>query len=97
MVLDRILQITQNKYCSHPLFRAGVQSKYSLHFSVCVYYLIETIVRCRAPAVDLDAESGRRSHIHTDALLGQYSLKKLWNKFGVVGQVIVRSIPPFIA
>jgi hypothetical protein len=65
-------------------------------FSIHVHRLIETIARCTAPADNLDAESGRRSHTHTDALLEQYGLRMLWNDYGVVGEVIV-SILLFVA
>ncbi|KAH9960987.1 hypothetical protein BJV74DRAFT_871953 [Russula compacta] len=44
--------------------------------------------KCTAPANNLDAESGRRSHAHTDALLEQYSLKILWDDYGIVGNII---------
>ncbi|KAH9965583.1 hypothetical protein BJV74DRAFT_869979 [Russula compacta] len=44
--------------------------------------------KCTAPADNLDAESGRRSHAHTDALLEQYSLKILWDDYGIVGDII---------
>ena len=59
--------------------------------------MIETASRCTAPADDLDAQSGRRSHTHTDALLEQYSLKILWNDYGIVGEVIVSGNLLFVA
>ncbi|KAH9975649.1 hypothetical protein BJV74DRAFT_862382 [Russula compacta] len=43
---------------------------------------------CPTPADNLDAESGRRSHAHTDALLEQYSLKILWDDYGIVGTLL---------
>jgi hypothetical protein len=45
-----------------------------------------------APADNLDAEAGRRSHVHTMALLEQYRLKILWDDYGIVGDIIVSCI-----
>ncbi|KAI0246259.1 hypothetical protein BJV78DRAFT_1277264 [Lactifluus subvellereus] len=45
--------------------------------------------KCTAPADHLDsAEAGRHSHLHTDALLSVYSLKILWEDYGIVGDVV---------
>ncbi|KAI0244925.1 hypothetical protein BJV78DRAFT_1277591 [Lactifluus subvellereus] len=45
--------------------------------------------KCTAPADDLDStEAGRRSHVHTDALLNTYSLKILWEDYGIIGNVV---------
>jgi hypothetical protein len=47
-----------------------------------------TTDRCTAPADDLDAEAGRRSHAHTSALIEQYSSRILWDDYGVVGHMV---------
>jgi hypothetical protein len=76
---------------------SGLVSEVGIYFcSIIIYHSTET-TRCTAPADNLDAESGRRSHAHTDALLEQYSLKILWDDYGIVGDIIVSGILLFVA
>jgi hypothetical protein len=77
------------------LFRAGVRSKCLIPFQF-LFTTYSTVGRCTAPADNLDAESGRRSHIHTDALIEQYSHRMLWEDYGIVGEVIVSHILLFV-
>jgi hypothetical protein len=88
-------------YCGLPrtsitgMHRSGLVSEVSLYCVVsCRLKLNQSIFRCTAPADDLDStEAGRRSHVHTDALLNTYSLKILWEDYGIVGNVVVSAIP----
>ena len=50
---------------------------------------VDLFGRCTAPADNLDADAGHRSHVHTDALLAQYNLRILWDDYGTVGNIIV--------
>lgn len=45
--------------------------------------------KCTALPDDLDAPSGRRSHAHTETLLGSLNLQELWDNYGIVGDLIV--------
>lgn len=48
---------------------------------------------CTARVDDLDNTQGtdvtRRCHEHTDALLEAFTLKELWDDYGIVGDVVV--------
>ncbi|KAJ6583496.1 hypothetical protein DFH09DRAFT_1245834 [Mycena vulgaris] len=44
--------------------------------------------RCLSPMNDLDRPSVNRSHEHTDALMESFTLKELWDDFGIVGDLI---------
>lgn len=44
--------------------------------------------KCTAPTWDLDANAGRRSHTHTDVLVDQFSLRVLWEDYGIVGDIV---------
>lgn len=53
--------------------------------------------RCTAPSDDLDADAlqyhhGLRSHDHTDKLSEAFSLRELWDDFGIVGDLIVSHV-----
>lgn len=48
-------------------------------------------VRCTAPFNDLDSGCGRRSHELTRTLLDAFDLKTLWEDYGVIGDIVVRS------
>jgi hypothetical protein len=54
--------------------------------------LIYVTPRCTAKPENLDGEAGLRSHEHTAALADEFSLKMLWEDYGVVGDMIV-SLP----
>jgi hypothetical protein len=65
-------------------------------FRVVICWFNVLVIRCTADAKDLDGEAGRRSHVHTDALLRRYNHKILWNDYGIVGDVIVSNILSFV-
>ena len=49
-------------------------------------------VRCTAPASNLDASPDqyvRRSQPHTELLVEAFELGKLWDDYGLVGDVVV--------
>jgi hypothetical protein len=57
--------------------------------------------RCTAPADGLDEGTyGRRSRDHTEMLVEEFELGVLWDEYGLVGDVVVRTISlllhPFI-
>ena len=48
--------------------------------------------RCTAPANDLDSgQHGRRSQPHTELLVEEFELGMLWDEYGLVGDIVVRS------
>ncbi|KAH9965711.1 hypothetical protein BJV74DRAFT_890154 [Russula compacta] len=53
-------------------------------------YCLHALFRAgiQTPADNLDAESGQQSHNHTDVLWEQYSLRVLWNDYGIMGGII---------
>ena len=54
--------------------------------------------RCTSPANDLD-HSGhhvRRSQAHTELLVEEFELGTLWDEYGLVGDIVVRSSMPLI-
>ncbi|KAK7461730.1 hypothetical protein VKT23_008159 [Stygiomarasmius scandens] len=44
--------------------------------------------RCTSPPNDLDADTGRRSHHHTDTLSDGCTLKELWDDYGIVADLV---------
>lgn len=53
--------------------------------------------RCTAPSSDLDSDKhGRRSKAHTEMLVEEFELGMLWDEYGLVGDIVVRSFfsPP---
>jgi len=49
--------------------------------------------RCTAPADGLDEGThGRRSRDHTEMLVEEFELGILWDEYGLVGDVVVRTI-----
>ena len=67
------------------LSKVDVQSVYYSIFLLSV--LIG--VRCTANADNLDAPAGRQCHEHTDTLLEAFTLKELWDEYGIVGDLLV--------
>jgi hypothetical protein len=65
-------------------------------FGLFVCGLNTPVTRCTAPADDLIAEAGHRSHVHTNALVGHYDLKVLWEDYGMAGRVTVSGISSFV-
>jgi hypothetical protein len=52
--------------------------------------------KCTGRPADLDGESTRRSREHTEALVEALELGVLWDEYGLVGDIVVRTIPfPF--
>ena len=69
--------------------RSGLVSQVSMFLCFCCRHQFNrTSTRCTAPADDIDAEAGRRSHAHTSALIEQYSPRILWDDYGVVGDTV---------
>jgi hypothetical protein len=55
--------------------------------------LLTHLFRCTAPADGLeDDKYGRRSREHTDLLVEEFELGVLWDEYGLVGDIVVRSI-----
>lgn len=79
---DHILLIILNKLFLPVLSRVGVQSVF---FSIS-WLSVLIGVRCIANVADLDAPAGQRSH---DTLLDALTLKELWDKYGIVGDLLV--------
>jgi hypothetical protein len=53
--------------------------------------------RCTALANDLDSgHHVRRSQAHTELLVEEFELGSLWDEYGLVGDVVVRSSVPLI-
>jgi len=53
--------------------------------------------RCTAPANDLDSgHHVRRSQAHTELLVEEFELGMLWDEYGLVGDIVVRSSVPLI-
>jgi hypothetical protein len=46
-------------------------------------------IRCTTNPDNLDVTSGWQCHEHTDALLEALTLKELWDKYGIVGDLLV--------
>ena len=52
--------------------------------------------RCTAPANDLDSgHHVRRSQAHTELLVEEFELGMLWDEYGLVGDIVVRTSVPF--
>jgi hypothetical protein len=52
--------------------------------------------KCTGRPADLDGESTCRSREHTEALVEALELGVLWDEYGLVGDIVVRTIPfPF--
>lgn len=47
--------------------------------------------RCTAHRDCLDGSAGQRSHAHTRLLMKSLDYKTLWEEYGVVGDVMVRT------
>jgi len=89
MDLAPTLQTILNRHCWLVLCKAGVQS---MHFSNQSYILLTSILRCTAPANDLDSVNNqfvRRSQPHTELLVEGFELGTLWDEYGLVGDIIV--------
>ena len=82
---DHILLIIPNKLFLPVLSRVGVQSVY---YSIFLLFVLIS-VRCTANADNLDAPAGQQSHEQTDTLLEALTLKELWDKYGIVGDLLV--------
>lgn len=65
----------------------GLVCEVSLNLFLCTRYSLGC--RCDAPSTNLDGESGRRSHAHTDALFDALDHKAMWDDYGVIPDVIV--------
>jgi hypothetical protein len=87
------LLIIPNKHFLLALYRVGVQSKDSdIHWPVLCQLTPLQSSRCTALPKDLDGQSTRRCREHTGFLAEHLELQDLWDNYGVVGDVIVRSV-----
>jgi len=92
--LAHILEIIQNKYCWVTLCRAGVLGKHCLFSSLLVLKMI--LYSCQGENNDLDGHLSElpRTRNLTEFLIAKYRVGILWDKFGIVSDVVV-SIPVF--
>ena len=84
---DHILQTILNKPFLHVLSRVGVQSAFFLSFFIILSVLIG--FRYTTHADNLDTPAGQQLHEHTDTLLEAFTLKELWDEYGIVGDLLV--------
>jgi hypothetical protein len=56
------------------------------------YTITHVLYRCTARFGNLDGEGGRRSRSHTDLLVSELELGVLWDEYGLVGDIVVRTI-----
>jgi hypothetical protein len=92
MALGLTLLTILNRHFLHVLFQGGVQGKRHL-FRFSLSFLNE-FSRCTASSDDLDGPAGRRSREHTELLVKELELGVLWDKYGLVGDIVVSTIQP---
>jgi hypothetical protein len=84
------LQITQNKHCSHALYRIGVRSR--LFFIASdKYFTYLTSYRCQGHRTDLDGNLSKlpRTRNFTEEIIELHTLGELWDEFSIVSDVVV--------
>jgi len=93
MVLDHISPTTLNNVILDVSFKGGIQSEFCCRK---IYHrsIISTILRCTAPANRLD-DPPDDIHVtpwwlgHTTLILEIIELDQLWDKYGLVGKVVI--------
>ena len=90
MGLAHILLIILSKQCSHVLFRSGASGRCSVSSYDTRTNRLPSFTSCMVPSHDLDGNihpcHGRQ---HTDVLVEMFELVQLWDKYGLVRDVVV--------
>jgi len=91
--LGLILRITRNRFFLLVLYKVGVHGE----LFYIIYFIILIVIfpySCRAPSGQLDNDEDvyeRRSRAHTDFLCTMCEMSVLYDNYGIIGDIIVRT------
>ena len=63
--------------------------RYALFMILFISFSQLPSARCTADKKDLDGDAGRCSHDHTELLVSEFELGVLWDKYGLIGDIVV--------
>ena len=90
MGLAHILLITLSKQCSHVLSRGGASGRCSVSSYDTRANCLPSFTSCMAPSHDFNGNiHPHHDRQHTDMLVEMFELVQLWDKYGLVRDVVV--------
>ena len=90
MGLAHILLITLSKQCSHVLFRGGASGRCSVSSYDTRANCLPSFTSYMAPSHDFNGNiHPHHDRQHTDMLVEMFELVQLWDKYGLVRDVVV--------
>ena len=90
MGLAHILLIILSKQCLHVLFRGGASGRCSVSSYDTRANRLLSFTSCMAPSHDLNGNiHPRHDRQHTDMLVEMFELVQLWDKYGLVRDVVI--------